>query len=210
MSSVSASLIGVWLNDLGTPFLHGGVVVRDGQGILLGGSGGSGKSTTALSCLEAGWDYLGDDAIAVGQFDANSFVAHSVYSTATLAPDHMHNFNRLISHSIRGFNPGEDKDLVILTRLYPGQMQRSARIKALVIPKVTGKTTPAVCPLRKIDAMLLVAPSSVLYLPNAGAAYLNLLGSIIQSVPCYMLELGGDIGQIPGCMSTILKELTLP
>jgi hypothetical protein len=122
----------------------------------------------------------------------------------------MHRFNRLTSHSIQGTQPGEDKDLVMLPRLYPGQMQRSAPIETLVIPKVTGKNTPTVHPLRKADALRLMAPSSVLYLPNAGAVYLNLLGNIVQSLPCHMLELGGDIGQIPGRLSAILNELNSP
>jgi hypothetical protein len=199
------ALIGIWLADIGMPFLHGGAVVGQGQGILLGGSGGSGKSTTALACLDAGWDYLGDDAIAIEQTAANRFVAHSVYATTTLAPDHMRNFTRLTPYAIPGTNPGEDKDLVVLSRLYPGQLKRSAVIQALVIPTVTNKPVSKIRLIRKIDALMALAPSSVLYLPNAGASYLNLLGSITQSVPCYGLELGADIAQISEHMSTILN-----
>lgn len=201
------ALIGVWLNDLQMPFLHGGVIVNRASGVLLCGSGGSGKSTTAIACLEEGWEYLGDDAVAIEQTDTKKFIAHSIYASTTLEPDHMQNFGRLIPHAIQGSNPGEDKDLVIVSKLYPGQLKRSAVIKALVIPKVTDKSIPRIFPIKKIKALLAMAPSSILYLPNAGDSYLNLLGNITQSVPCYSLELGKDISMIPECMSSILNEM---
>ncbi len=44
-------------------FLHGAAVGAAGNGILIGGRGGRGKSTLALSCLLAGMDFVSDDYV---------------------------------------------------------------------------------------------------------------------------------------------------
>jgi len=200
------TLLGIWLADIGRPLLHGGLVAKESKGILLGGIGGSGKSTTAVACLIAGWDYLGDDAIAIERFDGNTFVAHSLYGSTTIEPEHMHNFNPLVRHSITGNGPGEDKGLVLLRRLFPDQIKNSARIVALVAPSVTPKPNTGFYPIRKLDALLALAPSSVLRLPNPGESYLNLLADLTASVPCFRLDLGSDIERIPDFISMILDQ----
>lgn len=45
--------------------LHGACVGRDGRGVLLMGSSGSGKSTVALQCLLQGLDFVAEDAVFV-------------------------------------------------------------------------------------------------------------------------------------------------
>jgi hypothetical protein len=42
--------------------VHGALVARNGVGVLLCGDTGAGKSTLALACALAGWDYVSDDA----------------------------------------------------------------------------------------------------------------------------------------------------
>ena len=45
--------------------IHGAAVARSGDGIALCGPSGSGKSTLAAGLMEAGFDYLADDLVAV-------------------------------------------------------------------------------------------------------------------------------------------------
>jgi hypothetical protein len=45
--------------------IHGAAVARNGDGIALCGPSGSGKSTLAAGLMEAGFDYLADDLVAV-------------------------------------------------------------------------------------------------------------------------------------------------
>ena len=47
--------------ERGMQFLHSAAVATDGKAALIVGASGSGKSSTALSCLLNGLEYLGDD-----------------------------------------------------------------------------------------------------------------------------------------------------
>jgi len=65
--------------------MHGAAVSLNGKSILLTAKGGSGKSTTALSCFFAGMSYLGDDYVTVKSGDV--ITTHSIYSSTKLFPD---------------------------------------------------------------------------------------------------------------------------
>jgi len=64
-----------WFGMRGQYCLHGASVARDGLGLLLMGRSGAGKTTTALSFVNRGWDYLGDDTVFVGCRDGTPRVA---------------------------------------------------------------------------------------------------------------------------------------
>lgn len=51
------------LRERGIYALHASCVARDGQGLLIAGRSGSGKSSTALSLIHRGWDWLADDVV---------------------------------------------------------------------------------------------------------------------------------------------------
>ena len=50
-----------WLGGQQRQLVHGAAVGNSRGAVLIGGKGGSGKSTTALACLESDLLYLGDD-----------------------------------------------------------------------------------------------------------------------------------------------------
>src|SRR5207237_110630 len=61
---------------------HAAAVGNDGRGVLVVGPGRSGKSTTALACLAAGFDYAGDDYVVVSSEPPH---VHSAYCAGKLA-----------------------------------------------------------------------------------------------------------------------------
>ncbi|HYN21881.1 MAG TPA: hypothetical protein VE078_13040, partial [Thermoanaerobaculia bacterium] len=106
-------LLFAWSSDHDVLPVHAGLVARNGKGILFGGAGGSGKSTTALMSLHAGFDYLGDDYIGLPPFQGGVSEAFSFYNSTWLDPDHLKRFPWLARHAIYGM-PHEDKALVLL------------------------------------------------------------------------------------------------
>ena len=72
----------------GTRFsmLHAGAVSHAGEGVLLVGQSGSGKSTTVAACLQAGLGVCGDDLVMVGR-SAQGWSAHALYDAIKLLPE---------------------------------------------------------------------------------------------------------------------------
>ena len=85
----------LWHCDQGFQVMHAGLVAEHGAGVLFPGMGGSGKSTTCLSCLEAGLQFLGDDFIALSQDADDIFIGHSLFGSAHLEPEHLLRFKTL-------------------------------------------------------------------------------------------------------------------
>ncbi len=74
-----------WAAGFGGQIAHAAAVGRSGSGLLLVGRGGSGKSTTAAACIDAGMEYVSDDYVLLTS-DPDP-TAHCLYSSAKL---HMH------------------------------------------------------------------------------------------------------------------------
>jgi hypothetical protein len=89
---------------------HAAFVARNGRGVVRPGASRSGKSTVALACLRAGFDYLGDDWIGVEPTAAGGFAGHGLYSSAFLGSDHARWFPEFARHALPR-EPGEDKSL---------------------------------------------------------------------------------------------------
>jgi len=54
----------IWLlRERGRYALHASAVARGGRALLMAGESGSGKSSTALSLIHTGWDWLADDVV---------------------------------------------------------------------------------------------------------------------------------------------------
>jgi hypothetical protein len=198
-------LLFAWQSDLGIVPVHAGLVARQGRGVLLGGPGGSGKTTTSLLCLAAGFDYLGDDYIAVPPPGNRWPRGFSVFASAWLEPDHVRNFGWL-EHAVA--EPGEDKRLVALSEVAGARLRESADIVALVLPRVAGTPRTSYHPATKGEALRRLAPSSILQLPLiAPRPALQRMAAVASRLPTYWLDLGQDLAEIPLRVGEILAEV---
>jgi hypothetical protein len=187
-----ARLLLTWHNDRGSQIVHAGLVARRGQGILLAGKSGSGKSTSSLLCALDGMDFLGEDYIALDTGDDGSFVGHSLYNSVFLNTHHLDRFHSLSRHAFRGMFPHEEKSVVLLSDAIPDRLERSACVRALVFPEVIDAVEAEVRPLSKGAALLALAPSSLLQIPNRdlGIAGFDRLARLVESVPCFRMGVG--------------------
>ena len=202
-------LLSVWYDDRDVRVIHAGLVSRNGQGVLFAGMGGSGKSTSALACLHAGFDYLGDDYIGLQALAEGSFVGHSLYNSTWFEPDHMKCFPLLPPHAIRGNHPWEDKFLILLSDVFPDRLARTASIRVLALPRIINASRSLTRPASKGEALLRLAPSSLLALaPRPGARALERLAKLVEHVPSYWLELGRDLSEIPERVQELLAGAT--
>jgi hypothetical protein len=199
-------LLFAWHSDNDAVPVHAGFVAREGRGVLMGGSGGSGKSTTCLLCLEHGFDYLGDDYIGIPDPGNSAFAGFSFYNSTWLDPKHIGRLPWLAPHGITG-GPRDDKQLVLLGELYPDRMTDRAEICAILLPRVSGIPETRWRPALPAEAILRLAPSSILQLPFVSAQRsLSRIAELAARVPAYWLEVGTDFAQIPRAVAEILHS----
>ena len=195
----------LWHRDQGLEALHAGLVARSDQGVLFVGEGGSGKSTAALSCLFAGFDYLGDDYIGLQSLSDGSRVGHSLYCSTHLEPAQLERFPELAARAAPATLAREDKWLVLLDDVCPDRLGRAASITRIVLPIVTGVRRPRLRPASKGEALLRLAPTSLLMLPHARHNAMDALAGLVDGASCHWLELGGMPERIPELIGGLLE-----
>ena len=197
----------LWHLDADVPVVHAALVSRDGQGVLLGGRGGTGKTTTALACLDGCYDCVGDDYIGLQAREDGSIVGHGLYDSTWLNAGDVTRFPRVVPHVVSREILGETKVLVPLSQIYSGQLFPTAPIRAIALPRVVNGRHSRTRPASKGEALLALSPSSVLQLPISSLRIMSRLVQLVQRVPCYWLELGTDLRAVPHLIEEILAEV---
>lgn len=202
-------LLHCWLRSEGLQFVHAAAVGTEHGGALLVGQGGSGKSSTALACLESGLRYLGDDYCMLESRNGEYF-AHALYTTAKLVGDQdLIRFPKLAAHV---FNPNREPDqkLAFFLQDHFGQhFIRSFPVRAVVLPKVAHRDTTTIEPCKAAEALAAIAPSSMSQLPASGAQDLKFLGEISRRLPAYRMHLGYDTHRLPALLAGLIERHTL-
>lgn len=200
-------LLGVWYLDHDVPLIHAGLVARDGKGVLVGGTGGAGKSTTTVACLLGGFDYLGDDRVGLCGV-GGCFVGHSVFNSAMFFEEHLARFSALWPHVVAPRHACDRKPVVFLSEAFAERVAASAAIAAVVVPRfVAGRRGSRVHPASAAATLLSIAPSSVVFPLGPGRAGLSGVANLLRTVPSFSLETGEDITMIPACLDRILDRV---
>lgn len=187
-------ILGRWGADHGLRMAHTAAVGTDAGFVLLTGKGGSGKTTTALACLEAGLGYAGDDFCLVRAEPTP--VVHSIYSTAKVAPDAMARFPSLTDLVLNPGRAPEEKAVVRLTPRFAPALTATAPLEAVVMPVVVGGRRSRLVPASHAEALLALAPSSIFAVSGTRSDALADLAAVVRALPTYRLELGTDLDGI--------------
>jgi hypothetical protein len=200
-------LLALWADDRGLQAVHAALVARAGDAVLIPGNSGSGKTTIALACLEAGYGYLGDDWAGVAPAADGSVAAHGLYGSALLDPAHAARFPHLMPHAIPPQDPSEPKSLLLLPRLFPGRLAGAAAVRALALPRVVGCQPAGWRRASKRDALLMLAPSSVFTMrPRSGRQGVERLAALAERLPAYWLDVNDDLAAIARHVAAILAD----
>lgn len=194
-----------WFNLNDIHLIHAAAVGKPEGGVLIGGRTGSGKSTTALSCLLSGLQYLGDDYCLIS--DSPSPYVCSLYSSAKLNTEDARRFPDLKPAAID--LPGlekERKSVYFLHSLFPRKTLRSFPLKAVLIPKQKGNGSPRIKKVSSASGVMSLAPSTMFQLAGYRKQLFENLGRIVKKVPNYLLELGEDPAQNGAVISDFLSK----
>ncbi|HVH11524.1 MAG TPA: hypothetical protein VM759_00660 [Longimicrobium sp.] len=169
------------MGRLGRTLVHAGAIAApDGRAWLLVGGTFSGKSTTCVDLIRAGWDYLADDHVIVGRTE------HGVEVEGW---PRRFNLDRGYAEGVsRGTRGRVDPDA-----FGPGRWVRAAPLGGVIFPRVEAELPTALSPVGAADALsgLLQQSPWLMADPGTAAEVLNLLRRV-AGFPAFQLRLGAD------------------
>ena len=205
LGSPFLSIFQWWIRNRGFQFLHAGAVGTRAGGVLLAGKGGSGKSTSALACLDSDLFYVSDDYCIVST--EPDVEVHSIYNSAKLDTHHIQRFPRLLRMVANGEMPESEKRMVYVQRFMPQKILRHMPLRAICLPKVTRNGSSRLSSATHSEAMQALAPSTLFQLAGAGVVEFKRMADFVRRLPSYWLELGNDINDIPNVIEEFMTKV---
>ncbi|GAB6268976.1 MAG: hypothetical protein STSR0002_17180 [Smithella sp.] len=194
-----------WMENNGCQLLHAAAVGNENGAVLITGKGGVGKSTTALSCLQAGLFYIADDYVITKLEPAPAVV--SLYCTAKLNADHVFNFPDL-SRLINNTEKLDQEKAVIFLNPHLGQkLITEMPLKAILTPQIVDHTDSHIKSVSRWDIQRALSFTTMSQLPYVGCHTHEYISKLASSLPHYILETGNNFSRIPESISDFLSDL---
>ena len=186
--------------------LHAAAVGRGDRILLLAGEGRVGKTTAALACAGAGWDYAGDDYVY-----ANTINGHveSLYCSARLRADIAWAFSDLMNEAVAGtsHSDGEPRhELRLAARLGPERV-KGGSLAAILLPRRRGAAVPIFSPARRFDALSALYTSMVFSQLGWPDIMIKKITTTVGLAPVFFVDTGQDPGAIPDAFAEFLNRL---
>lgn len=194
-----------WMEKNGCQLLHAAAVGTEQGAVLITGKGGIGKSTTALSCLEAGLYYLADD-YAVVRLEPEPSV-YSLYSTAKLDADHVHNFPEVSRFVNNHEKLDQEKAVIFLHPHLKNHIISEMPLKAILTPRVVDKNVASLTPAERWSIQRALSFTTMSQLPGVGQQTHDFISRLSTGLPGYMINLGKDLNTIPITISNFLSDM---
>ena len=186
------------LNRMRRALLHAAAVVApDGRAWLMVGDAFAGKTTTTVTLIRAGWDYLSDDHVIIARdTDANIIVE---------------GWPRIF-HLDRGYDDGVslgERDAVHPAALGPGRWRRTAPLAGVLFPRIAADQDTRTAPASGADALARLIRQSPWLLADREPArdVLQLLSDTVAAGSSDLL-LGRDSYRNPERLLAALRPVT--
>lgn len=192
------------LRRRGLYLIHASAIGQGDRAVLVAGPSGAGKTTTMLTCVAAGFQFLGDDTTLLQRTPTGAFDVIALLSTLDVTDKTMAWFPELAPYlSPQRSHTG--KRQIILSEAFPNSVTFHGQVSAILAPEITGQAHTSLAPANK-TALL----SDLLFysvdLQDAALArqHLEFLAQALEQIPVYRLLLGSDRQQIPQVIAEIL------
>lgn len=188
--------------------IHSGAVgTAELGGVLLSGKGGSGKSTTALTCLDSDLFYASDDYVLV-ELDPE-VTAYSVFQTAKVKTlKDLERFPQLKSWVMNAATIVEkdEKPMMFIGEHKPEKLIERLPIKVIVFPRFIAGADYQIEPISQLSAFKAIITSTITQTPFADKESLQMVTKLVRSVPSYLLVFGENQSRLPELVKQILTE----
>jgi hypothetical protein len=187
------SIIHWILEDAGWHMAHAAVVGFQGKGALLVGNSGSGKSTTALTCLmNPEMQFLCDDKCMLSLDPVPG--AFAIYNAVKLnndVKDRFPFFNKMIVGTDEFAKKGKN-----LAFLYPDLKEKTVtrlQVNSILIPRLNTQGQFGISPASPAAAFRVFGPSTSIWVPLSGPSNFRFLRSFTEKIPCFYLDLAPEL-----------------
>jgi hypothetical protein len=182
--------------------VHAFAAAHNDRAALLVGGVGSGKTTTGMALLEAGWRLLANDSpVIYGDSEVLSYPGLLAAYPETLA---RFPTTASLAHS-QPAGSGRAKIAVAAEAIWPGVWCERAPAAALFFPTVESRADHAIEELRPPAALRELLPHAVEQWDRAMIpAHLETLRFLVERAPAYRLRLGPEVAAIPPLLARLL------
>ncbi len=193
-----------WLGGRGLQLAHAAAVCNERGAAVIVGASGAGKSTIALACLQSPLNYLGDDFVLLrAEPEPQVF---SLFASAKLHADQLERFPHLQHRVSNAARLDSEKALLFVNQHFPEKIRKHAIVRVLLLPRVVGAGETRAREISAARALRELAVSTLFLLRGAGKAELDALANFARRLPCYELELGADVREIPRVIENVLER----
>jgi hypothetical protein len=197
-------LLTYWFGMQGRYLIHAAAVGNGHGGALVVGHGGAGKSTTALSCLDAGLGYAADDHCLILLEDSPT--VHSIYGTGVLASEDLYRFPALAPAAAISDCPAGEKVAFFFNRQPTIRLTPSFLLRAILLARISDSRETKFRRISQGEAFKAIAPSCFMHLPVARPRALECFKALVRQLPAYALELGSDRNSTPAAIGELLNR----
>lgn len=195
-----------WAESQGLTLVHAGAVGTSDGGVLLAGAGGSGKSTTALACVDApGFHYVSDDYCLLETEDGDR--AHSIFSSGKLDDHSLALLPHLGPMASNKDRPAGEKAVIFLSHSKPEALASSLPVRAILLPRPAGSGATTYRPASPANALRALAPSTIFQLTGAGNRAFSEMASLVRRLPSFELCLSEHMRDSPSTVASIIEAL---
>ncbi len=192
--------------SIGTPWaaIHAAAVGRNNRSLMLAGAGHVGKTTAAIACARAGWDYAGDDYVYANTITGR---IEPLYCSARLRADMASAFPDLIVSATATRSDGELRyELRLPVHLRQAQV-RGGALAAILLPRRQGAKLPSFSAARRFDAVSALYTSMTLVQFGWPEAIIKKTAAIIGLAPVFFVDTGQNAAAIPQAFAEFLDRL---
>lgn len=185
---------------------HATALEHKGQGVLIPGFSGRGKTTSFLSLLRAGYRYLSDDHPF---FRVNGTRVEILpYPLKINVTDHTVSFFPELREAPPSvLHAGVPKRYFHAEDLYPGPLGQPCEPSVILFPEVVNSSHSCLEPLSKKVALEMILPHSLLvYDTEVARREFQALVRLVEQTDCYRLHFGRDVLELPWLVTPLLEK----
>jgi hypothetical protein len=186
--------------------LHGAVIGDARGGLILAGTTGVGKSTTAAAALLSGLSSAGDDLVMVSSDDRGQVVAHAAYDSVKLSEDTLRLISAVAPNSSTPSGPGVAKHILRLSELGSGRLSSVVPLRAILLPRLVGGVRSMIRPGSKAAALRALGPVSGFVMRVTPDVSFALAARLVRDLPCFSLDLGDSPAEAAKHIAAFIEQ----